>query len=405
MSAADKIRVLIVDDVAETRDNVTKLLQFERDFEVVGAARGGREALQMARQMDPDVVIMDINMPDMDGITATEELRRILPYVQIVILSVQGDPSYMRRAMLAGARDFLTKPPAVDELINAVRRAGRLAHEERAKAVQTVATAPTTGGGAVAGNAGRGKVITLYSPKGGLGTTTVAISLAAALQADDTPTVIVDGRLQFGDVALMLNEHGKRSVLDLAPRAQELEEDVVRSVLLEHSETGLHILAAPTRPEEAEQITAEQMGLVVDYLRRLFEYVVVDTDSALNEVTLTLLERSDLILLLVGQDIMSIKDAALMNEVIRMLDLPPERMMLVVSQYERRLPVPPEKVSAHLKLPLAGVIPWDLKAAWTALQRGLPMLRTGGRDVVNGFRQLAKAVRQRMIELVEASEA
>lgn len=401
--APDKIRVLIVDDVAETRENVAKLLQFERDFEVVGAARGGREALQMARQYDPDVVIMDINMPDMDGITATEELRRLLPYVQIVILSVQGDPSYMRRAMLAGARDFLTKPPAVDELITAVRRAGQLAHEERAKAVQAPVVGSGAGGAAPSAGPGHGKVITLYSPKGGIGTTTTAVSLAAALQADDTPCVVVDGRLQFGDVALLLNQHGKRSVLDLAPRAGELEEDLVRSVLLEHEETGLHILAAPTRPEEAEQVSAEQMGQVVDYLRRLFEYVIVDTDSALNEVTLTLLERSDLILLLVGQDIMSIKDAALMNDVVRLLDLPPERIMLVVSQYERRLPVAPEKISNHLKLPLAGVIPWDLKGAWTALQRGQPLLRTGNRDVVQGFRQLAKTVRQRMIEMAEAS--
>ncbi len=135
MSAGEnKIRVLIVDDVAETRENIRKLLQFEKDLEVVGAANSGRSGVEQSRELKPDVVLMDINMPDMDGITATELIRQHNPATQIVILSVQGDPNYMRRAMLAGARDFLTKPPAVDEMTAAIRRAGKMAFEERAKA-------------------------------------------------------------------------------------------------------------------------------------------------------------------------------------------------------------------------------------------------------------------------------
>ncbi len=75
---------------AETRENVRKLLQFEADIEVVAAARTGREAIQLSQETNPDVVLMDINMPDMDGIAATEEIRQKLPAVQVVILSVQG---------------------------------------------------------------------------------------------------------------------------------------------------------------------------------------------------------------------------------------------------------------------------------------------------------------------------
>jgi pilus assembly protein CpaE len=117
MADSEKIRVLIVDDVAETRENIRKLLQFEKDIDVVGAVGTGRGGVESARELKPEVVLMDINMPDMDGITATELIRQNYPATQIVILSVQGDPNYMRRAMLAGARDFLTKPPAVDELV------------------------------------------------------------------------------------------------------------------------------------------------------------------------------------------------------------------------------------------------------------------------------------------------
>ena len=133
--------------MAETRENVRKLLQFESDVEVVGAARSGKEGIQFSQEMDPDVVLMDINMPDVDGITATEIIRQKMPHIQVVILSVQGDQNYMRRAMLAGARDFLTKPPMGDELISAVRRAGEMARTERAKiaSVRPVASASNAG--------------------------------------------------------------------------------------------------------------------------------------------------------------------------------------------------------------------------------------------------------------------
>src|SRR4030066_1799031 len=137
MTSHGKIRVIIVDDIAETRENLRKLLQFETDVEVIGTARTGREAIDLAKDTRPDVVLMDINMTDMDGITATDAIRRAIPYIQIVILSVQSDSNYMRRAMQAGASDFLTKPPTIDELNSAIRRAGAKAHAERAKVLSS----------------------------------------------------------------------------------------------------------------------------------------------------------------------------------------------------------------------------------------------------------------------------
>src|ERR1043165_6431945 len=136
MPAGEEIRVMIVDDVSETRENVRKLLQFESDVDVVGVARTGKEAIQTSQELNPDVVLMDINVPDMDGIGATEAIRAKQPTVQVIILSVQNDNNYMRKAMLVGARDFLTKPPMGDELISAIRRAGDMARNEKSKSAQ-----------------------------------------------------------------------------------------------------------------------------------------------------------------------------------------------------------------------------------------------------------------------------
>ena len=98
-----KIRVLVVDDFAEARTSVNKLLQFEEDIEMVGGAEDGPTALQLAREIQPDIILMDINMPGMDGIRATEAIVESVPLAQVIMMSVQGETDYLRRAMLAGA--------------------------------------------------------------------------------------------------------------------------------------------------------------------------------------------------------------------------------------------------------------------------------------------------------------
>ena len=104
------IRLLIVDDIASTRENLQKLLSFEEDVEVVGTAADGNEGLQEAHRLEPDIVLTDVNMPGMDGIQFTERLATELPNSPVIIMSVQGERDYLRRAMQAGAREYLIKP-------------------------------------------------------------------------------------------------------------------------------------------------------------------------------------------------------------------------------------------------------------------------------------------------------
>src|SRR6266536_5665941 len=140
---AEKIRVLIVDDIQDTRDNLTKLLGFESDLAVVGTAASGQEAITLAKKEKPDVILMDINMPDMDGITATEIISNTVPESPIIMMSVQGEQDYLRRSMLAGAREFLVKPFSADELVNAIRHVHELEKVKRARYAQV---APSGGG-------------------------------------------------------------------------------------------------------------------------------------------------------------------------------------------------------------------------------------------------------------------
>ena len=402
MGSGDKIRVLIVDDIAETRENIRKLLQFENDVEVVGAARTGREGIEIARETKPDVVLMDINMPDMDGITATETIRKGMPYIQIVILSVQGDPNYMRRAMLAGARDFLTKPPTVDELTSAIRRAGKMAQDERAKAPVQAQSGGPVSSNLITPGISRGRVIMVYSPKGGTGCTTVAINLAMTLHNEETPAVLIDGNLQFGDVAVFLNEQGKNSVADLAPRAEELDPEVVEEVLLTHAATGVKILPAPFRPEYAENITGDQFSQIVHYLRRLYSYIVVDTSSSLTDVDLALIDSSDLMILLTTQDIPSIKNARLFLDLADVLKINRKRILFVMNRFDKRIGITPEKVGESFKHEIVAVLPADERVVVPSINRGVPfILGDKSRPISKAILSLAETVRQRLSEMAE----
>lgn len=406
---ADKIRVLIVDDIAETRENVRKLLQFESDVDVVGTARSGKEGIQLANELGPDVVLMDINMPDIDGITATEQIRQKSPYIQVVILSVQGDQNYMRRAMLAGARDFLTKPPMGDELISAVRRAGEMAHAERAKvAKQQIAVSSVPGGGAVPGFAplSKGKIVAVYSPKGGTGCTTLAVNLAVALNNEDTRVVLVDANLQFGDVAVFVNEQGKNTILELAPRVDELEPDVVEEILIKHEASGIRILAAPQRPEMAERVGADQFLKVLEFLQQMYAYIIIDTSSILTDIILATIDTSDVIVLATTQEIPSIKNARLFLDLLQPMGVNKERIVFAMNRYDKRIPITPERVSENLKHEISAVIPLDEKIAIPAVNRGVPfMLESKAQPIGRGVLSLAEAVRARLSVLETAEEA
>ena len=399
---SDNIRVIIVDDIAETRENIRKLLQFESDIEVVGDARTGREGIDLASEISPDVVLMDINMPDMDGITATETIRKEVPFAQIVILSVQGDPNYMRRAMLAGARDFLTKPPMVDELISAIRRAGKMAQDEREKSrsrYQANASSSGTPGSKVS-SAPTGEVIIVYSPKGGVGCTTIATNLAVALHNEETPVVIVDGNLQFGDVAVMLNERSRNSIIDLAPRADELDPEVVEDVLITHGDSGVKILSAPSRPEYAENVTGDQFSKIINYLRQLYSYVVVDTSSSLTDIVLSAIDGSNLVILVVTQDIPSINNSRLFLDLADVLGINRENLIFVMNRYDKRIAITPEKVGENLKQDIVAVIPTDERTVVPSVNRGVPFVLSAkgrGNQVSRAVFDLAEAARQRLV--------
>ncbi len=369
---SDRMRILIVDDSGETREYLRKLLYFEQNLELVGAAADGEEGVELARQLKPDLVLMDINMPGMDGITAADIISRELPTTRIVMMSVQREIEYLRRAMQAGAREFLIKPFSYDELMNVIGQVGSLSTPAPDVAVPTAPTEAVAPTPAVA----PAVVTAVFSPRGGAGCSTIAANLAVAVAGQrQAKVVLLDFNFRFGALDALLNLQPTRSIADLIHHldTQPVDIDLVESVLLPHP-TGLYLLAAPPSPEMADLVTTVHLENLLHALRSRFDYIIVDVGTALDDNALTALDAADRIFLVVTPDIPAIKNARLFLALSSGLDYPPEKIVLVLNQDNPRTGITAAAIEKHIQWTFGGVIPSDPRSALGAINRGVPLI-------------------------------
>jgi pilus assembly protein CpaE len=398
----DQITILLVDDIPETRENIKKLLAFEPDFKVVGSAGTGREGVDPARELHPNIIIMDINMPDMDGLQATTKITEAVPTAAVIMMSVQNDADYLRRAMLAGARDFLTKPIDMDELYNTIRQvhernkpliAQYMAEMEQGALAATAK--PKTQGGERAGH-----VIVVYSPQGGSGKTTVATSLASGLMKEGIRVLLVDANLQFGDVAVFLNLQAQSTILDLVDSVEDLDTELFENIVVTH-ETGLKVLMGPPKPELADEIRQNPgtVGTILQKVAGSYDFIVVDTASSFDEVLLPLLDMAAKVVLIGTPTLNSVKNVRFVLDLFDQLGYAPDKTVLTLNRtfdprQGKQAMLSVERIQAYLKRPIEAQIPFvDERVILSAINKGVP--------VVAADRDTSKPPIKQLLELSE----
>jgi pilus assembly protein CpaE len=408
------IKILLVDDSPETRENVKKLLAFEPDFRVVDTASNGREGVEKAKEQHPDIVIMDINMPDMDGLQAANFITKAVPTAGVIMMSVQTDTDYIKKAMLAGARNFLAKPVNMDELYDTVRSVYDQYEPirrqwEHGEMVALETRQQVKGDGDRAGN-----VLAIYSPQGGAGTTTLATNLASALMREGIKVLLVDADLQFGDIGVFLNLQAQSTVLDLADAGEDLDTELFENIVMIH-DSGLKVLMGPPRPELADPLRA-QPGLVasiLDKVRSNYDFIVVDTSTAFDDVLISLLDMATRVLLVTTPTLSSIKNVRLVLDLFDQLGYPQEKAVLVVNRdaderQRRHGTISAEKIQNYLKRPVEGRIPVvDDRLMLSAINKGVPVI-AAERDInkppTKQIMALADGLFQNLMQGMEAED-
>ncbi len=359
-----QIRVLIVDDAVKTRQSIRAMLGVQREISVVGEAGDGSEALDLVGRLKPDLVLMDINLPGMDGIQATSELLRCYS-TNVVMISVEGDKEYFRKAMQAGARDYLMKPFTTDDLLNAVRRAS---------SETPIPDEPSPCESAV---------VTVFSTKGGVGKSTVATNLAVSMaRGSQAEVAVVDLDLEFGCQATMFGARPRSSIVDLCQTTSEITRDSVeRAMVKVGNSPNLRVLPAPPLPEQSALVDGDArrvagrdyVGEIIDVLKMGFRYIVIDTPSSFREATLSAIDRSDCVLLVVTPDIPALQNTAkCLDTLVERLQFPKDKIKLVLNRSGGSAAIPPEDVVRSLDFPVTFHIPSDGQTAVWAANCGQP---------------------------------
>jgi pilus assembly protein CpaE len=381
------IRVMIVDDTEETRDNIRRILGMEDGIEIVDEASNGVEAFEKAQKWKPDVILMDINMPEMDGIEATEKIMLRMPRCSIIMVSVQADQDYLRRAMQSGAKDYLIKPFSPDQLVTTITKV----YESDLKRKNAVFHNQMLEDGLVS----KPKVIPVYSPKGGVGKSTIAINLAVGLHQEGRRVVLVDLSLLFGDIAIMLNLQPRRTIYHAITDFNTMDPEGLENDLMK-TKDGLKVLVAPSLPEQSEMITAKHVERILRILKESYDYIIIDTPSNFHETTLSALDLADHILLVTNRNLNAVKNGKIFMETMETLNHDKSKIRLVLNDFGSNPDFRNKDIEEVLGLSVFHEMHQDSMTIDNAINQGVPVLL--GKESTRAYRDLDLLV-ERIIDL------
>jgi pilus assembly protein CpaE len=308
VATPSSIRLLVAEDVPQVSQHVRNLLSVQSQVKLLEVLNDGSKVVEAANQLRPDVVMVDLLLQGkVKGPQLIEKLRDSGLEIPVVVLTVPQHP--LARDPNRGIDAVLTLPFSGFELVNTL---SHVLADRQARA------------------SGACRVVSVFSPKGGVGKTTIAFNLAVSLGQMGVPTALIDGSLQYGDLrALLKVPSDVPSILDLP--TDRVQQSDLHDVMW-RDPAGIDILLAPPRVEMAEMVTARDVEKTISLLRRLYEAIVIDTPTTLSEVTLALLDSSDVILSIVTYDSTTIHNTLAVGEVFSSIGYPPEKMQYLVNR-------------------------------------------------------------------------
>lgn len=275
----------------------------------------------------------------------------------VVLAARRADAELLDEALEANVADIVLLPEPPDRIVFSLHKAARTASMRPALDASEQAAS----------------VVTVFSPKGGTGKTVVSTNLASYLAKRGLRTLLVDLDLQFGDAAIMLGLEPERTMYELASAPGELDADKLRGYVTAHGPTGLDVLAAPFRPEEAELVTEQKLEETLDLARSAYDVIVVDTWPSFHGPTLAALDKADDVLLVCNPELPTLKDVRVGIETLKRLSFPAERLKVVLNRADERELIRTKDAEAALGVPIAYELPRAYEVS-LAVNRAEPLV-------------------------------
>jgi pilus assembly protein CpaE len=350
--------------------------RFLKDHRVL-AARNVTDAQRRIVEDGVDLAIFDPSFATEAGVSDGGQLLQVDPELPLVLVADTLDMTVLRTALRIGFADVVDAPvdrAKVDGMLE-------LIDDQVQKAVLKEAKARI------------GKIITIMSPKGGAGKTmtTANVALQLAMWGDPSRVVIVDADLQFGDICIAMQVDPIHTIVEAAADLDRLDDELLESLLSTH-ESGLRILAAPLEPSLADKVSTQVVVRVLGMLKRMFDYVVIDTAPFLDEPVLSILERSDDVLLVVEMDLPSVKNAKLALDTLKLLKFPLGKIKLVLNRMNSKARLDVGELERSLELEVQAAVSSD-KLVPRAVNEGEPVVSLYPRSrVAKDLRGVARLV-------------
>jgi len=371
-------KILVVDD----DPNVQRLLSYtlkQEGHEVVVAA-DGEEGFRLWRAEAADLILLDVMLPKLDGYQVAAKIRAEEgegAHVPIIMLTAEAEVEQKIRGLRAGADDYLVKPFHPAELLARIKSLlARFAPRDL-----------------LVGRPPLGRVLAFYGAKGGVGTTTIAINVAIALQRELGRRVcLVDANLQFGDHRVFLDLGlDRKSIVD-AVSAPTIDADLLRGVMVEH-DSKIDLLLAPPTPEQAELVTKEHLTQILDVLRGVYDYVVVDVDKRLDDMNLGVFDAADHLFVVLTADLSCLKNVRLVLETLGHIGYEGERIKLVLNRSNAFTGINAKTAESALRHPIDLQVLNEYRGAISALNSGAPVMQTKADSPLGrSFHDLARAI-------------
>lgn len=317
------------------------------------------DAEDVVRAQAADLLILGPG-PEIDDALALTARIRSECRVSTVMLADAPDTDLMRRALRAGVADVIAVDAPHPDIVETVTGA-----------LDRMVAESGDGDGEEATHAG--KVVTVFSTKGGVGKTVLATNLAVGLaKYHERSVAIIDLDLQFGDVGIMMGIAPERTVYDAVQSFDRLDVSMLQGYLMQHP-SGVKTLLAPTKPEDAEGLTAHRLSSIIRLLRTVFDYIVIDTAPAFNDVTLAALDASDLVYVVTMMDVASVKNTRISLQKLRQLGYDQSAMRLVLNRADSKVFMNVDDVEEAVGDRISGRIPSDLLVP-RSVNRGMPVV-------------------------------